>query len=106
MTIATRRSLLSGDAPRDAATVVRVIRSATAVAAATCSCIVLLSEFGARPTVACAAAVLGSVVPETAAAALLFGSRGVLNDGGGSGTRVAENSAFAVTIAGVAVLAR
>ena len=67
--MATRWSALLG------APVAPVIRSATAVAAATCSCMVLL-----------------------------FGSSCVLNGGGGVGVRVAVGSFFAVVLADFAFL--
>src|SRR5262249_25468630 len=91
ITTATKSDLL-GRSP------VAVIRSAPPVAAATCSCMVLLLEFGGGLTVGC------PIVPESAAATLLFGSRCVLNEGGGVGVRVAVDSVFAVVLADFAFL--
>jgi hypothetical protein len=110
ITTATRRSVLPGDAPvarsapsREAARVAAVIRSATTVAAATCSGIVLPLEFGAGRTVGGEFDMFGPVGP-AAAAALLSGSSFVFNEGGGIGRGVAESSAFAAMTLGFAVL--
>ena len=102
--------MLLGDAPaigpassRAAATVATVTRSATAVAAATCSGIVRSLEFGAAAKVGRESEVSGPVVPELAVA-LFFRSSCALGEGGGSGTRVAGASALAAMMAGFAFL--
>jgi len=102
--------MMLGDAPaigsapsRVAPTVATVIRSATAVAAATCSCIVLSLEFGAGSAVARESGMFGPVGPDPAPTALLFGSSGVSN-GGGIGMRVAGGCAFAAITVGFAFL--
>jgi len=99
ITMATRTSLLLGGPPSisilpAAAGAATVLRFATVIAAATCSCIVLLLEFGARPTVGCAI--------EPAAAMPLFGASCVLDGGGGSNVRFAEGSVFALMRVGLA----
>ena len=84
MIMATRGAALWGDAPalgsplsRPVAPVASVIRSATAVAAATCSCIDLPLEIGAGPTTGCESAMFAPALLESAVA-LLFGC--VLNE--------------------------
>src|SRR5262249_27163419 len=96
ITTATRRSAGSPSSCA-AAKSATVIRSATSVAAATCSCRVLLLEFEERTTVDC------PIVPESAAASL-FGLTSVFNEGGGSRTRVAAGSVFALMLAGFVFL--
>ena len=82
-----------------AAPVAPVIRSATAVAAATCSCIDLPLEIGAGPTRGCESAMFVSALLESAVA-LLFGC--VLDEW--NGMRVAGGAGFAAMMIGFALL--
>src|SRR4030081_3718397 len=71
-----------------------VIRSATAVAAATCACIVLVVEFATTPPVGSESAIFARVVSESAAA-LRAGCGRVFNERGDNGLRDAGDSTFA-----------
>jgi hypothetical protein len=71
-----------------------VIRSATAVAAATCACIVLVVEFATTPPVGSESAIFARVVSESAAA-LLAGCGRVFDGRGDNGMRDAGGSTFA-----------
>jgi len=111
ITTATRELVLPDDSSSTgstssglAAKATTVIRSATPVAAATCSRIVLSLEFGAGPAVGREAATLKPVVAEPGLPPP-FGSGCVLNERGWGARRAAGGSAFAAATAGFTFLA-